>query len=243
MKLSSTDIFKFNFCPYLYWNKKIPENLDFKFNLFENKVIEAIVLAEKHSVLRNSTLETRKILRKWDYIWWPAATKNKISMKDAEKLSVKASCLFNDYCKYDISDIFYPTVSADVTFAKSLNRDSILEDNVKIIKTKLQSKKKSLLLVDFGSKNLSARELSLDFRIQTKAFLFSDGKEDEIIFAYVYINPKTNKTKITSVTFRSEDLKRIEKNINYIEAGILNKISFMNKWNCKDCKQCNLFEL
>lgn len=243
MILTSEDIFKFNFCSYLYWHKKLPDNISPELTLFESKIIEAITLAEEHSILKNSDLNTRKILRKWDYIWWPAATKEKLSMKEADNLSLKAASIFNDYCKYDISEVFYPTVAANITLSKEISQKSILQDKINVIKTNLNSKKKSLVLLDFGNKDLSARQLTIDLRVHSKVYLFSDGNEDEIIYTYVYIDSKRNKTKLTSVIFRAEDIKIIEKNIKYIEYGILNKIDFLNQWNCEICKQCHLFKL
>lgn len=243
MILTPIDIFKFNFCPYLYRNKTLPEKIESPFTIFEETVANSIIAAEESSILKNSDLNTRKILRKWDYLWYPLATKNNISIKEADKFSIKAASIFTDYCKYDISDIFYPTIATNVKLEKELNRNSFLKSKLKIIKTNLKSKKKSLVLLNFGNKRQTTRELALDLRVQSSVYLLSDNKEDEITYIYIYIDSLNDKTDITSLVFRSKDMENIKININYIEAGIQNKIIFMNKWNCEVCRKCNLFKL
>ena len=236
MYINSSDIACFLYCPYIRKYKNAKEIVMPKPTLLQQAVGKAIRAAELNCMLKNSDLTPRKILRVWDKLWWPYVAENNIPMKDAKNVSVKASSIFSDYCKYDISDFTkYITIGSRILETKQLG-NLTLESEIDVIKIDMTTKK-NINLIDFSRKSLTNREIVLDPEIRAKVYCFYQDKEEDIIYTHVSLNSK-DKLNISSVIFRPTDMEEIRKMILLAKTGIENNINYMNKWNCKECKQC-----
>lgn len=242
MILTPKDISAFVYCPYFKYTNKINGKFEIKFTLFEQCVINSIKLTEKHCLLHNSDISTRKILTRWDNIWWPSVSNNNINFKTAEEKSIKASMIFNDYCKYDISGYLYPTAGIDIESEINIGR-SIIKTNADIIKVNLNLSQKNINLIGFGNTIKSTKEIILDPAIRTLLYSFSETGAKTLVYTYIYIKEDKEKILVTSSVLRQDDIEEIKNTLTYIEKGISNKVRYMNLHNCKECKQCQNLKL
>lgn len=241
MLITPTDISKFAYCPF-GWNNKLSLPIEYRrFNIFQSSIVQSILEAEESCLLKESDINPRKILRKWDSLWWEKAGKNNISIKDAEKLSIDASLLFSDYCKYDITDYHYPTVGINIIREKYIE-SSIVKAKADLIKVNLAAKKRNFTIVSFGNKKISPEELYLNPYVWTIINTFSLGNED-ITYSYFGILDKQKTFYSTSIIFRVEEIKRINKYIKFFIGGIKKNIDYRNLTKCKECNQCQILNL
>lgn len=237
MILTPKDIARFAYCPYLkYTNKKIKQ-VDYKFNLFEKCVISSIKAAEKSCLLKETDITPRKILSKWDSIWWPEAVKNKIPTKEIESYSFKASSLFVDYCKYDISGFLYPAIGIDIKSEVKVGQ-SILITTTDIVKINLNLPQKNMHIIGFGTIPLSIREVVLNPEIRAITYSLYNANNMDMAYTYICVREGHEKLLVTTSVLRQDEMKEIERSIKYTEEGIRRQIKTMNIWNCKECNQC-----
>jgi len=238
MILTPDDISNFLYCPLL---PKGTEVVYKKNTFFESCVGEAIKLAERNCLLKDSVLNNKKIITAWDNIWWPACPSQNIDFKTAQDLTVKASRYFLDYCKYDISDCLYPTIAVNVESQVNIN-STILKTHIDMIKVDLSVSNKNMVLVDFSKKDMSSIDIALDPGIRSTVLSFSQGKNETIQYMLIQPNSKTNKLVITSAIFRPKEIENIRKMVSYVEQGIRRNISYGNRWQCKECQKCKSFK-
>lgn len=247
INLNPEDFSSFAYCPYLKSKTQSTSSIE-EMNTFERCVTKAIKETESNCLLSGGDIVPRKILRRWDNIWWPEVTKNNIDFEDAQKQSIKASKIFADYCKYDISGYMYPTAGVDIESQVSLGHH-ILRAKTDIIKVDLTIKNRNIVLVNFTNKRLSARDMALDIGIQSIIYAFCDkmnlvlGPKENISYTSISINSRNDNLSISTVVFRKENLKSIEKTMKHIEHGIYKGVDYMNRWNCEVCRKCQIFKL
>lgn len=239
MRITSTDIAKFQYCPYgMINNLTLPVEYR-KLNLFQLSVIKSILAAEKSCLIKDTPLNLRKILRKWDSIWWEDAAKNEIPIDKIQDLSVTASKIFNDYLKYEVTDFLYPTIAVNLIKEKEINKHTLI-GKADLLKVNLSEKKKNFTIVSFGNKKISAEELFLNPYVWSTIYSMFFNREENIRFVYFGLLENKDKFYSTSIYFRKEEIANLEKYIKYIISGIEKKIDFMNYTKCEECKQCHL---
>jgi hypothetical protein len=240
MRLTSKDFEVFSFCPYLWANKikKIP--LAEKFSPLEETVIQTIKKTELSCLLKDSEVTNRKLLRQWDNTWWPNAIKNKISLKEAQDISVRAAKIFTDYCKYEFTDLFHPTAGVDIEKEIQIGR-SIVSNHIDLLKIDLNIKEKNLIIIEFGKETKTPKELALNLNLLSKIYSFYDSHK-VIKLIYMIIDSKKQKVKSKTILYRKEDFFRIKKTLNFIESGINKKVSYMNSYNCWRCNYCQVLK-
>jgi hypothetical protein len=202
-------------------------------------VIESIIETEKRCLLSDSEITPRKILRSWDKVWWPAAIENNIPPNEIKNKSLKASRIFTDYCKYDISGYMFPTVGTHITNQVGVG-NSTLHSGVDIIKVNMNYTYRNINLVDFSMREMTEREIAIDTYIAAKAYSFYSHKEETV--TYTHIKPLKDKLFMSSAIFRPDQMIQIEKMIKHVVSGIESNIRYMNRWNCKECKLCRNFK-
>lgn len=238
MYLIPNDIACYMYCPLLYskrkHNKVIPP-----LGFFEEKLRDAFVLAEEVSCLKDSIVNSRRLHASWDKIWWPAAAKQKIKMKEADELSLKASRKFTDYCKYDISDWFFPTAGVDIEVEKHVN-SAVLKASVDVVKVDL-NQRKNTVLINFTNRSLSLGMAAIDPIARATAYAFYSGRGETITYISVNINSKIPNVEITTSTFRPESMDDIRKMLSHVQRGIASSSFYPSPYKCKECKQCQIF--
>lgn len=241
MRITSSDILSFSYCPYSWKNKiKTPSSFR-RFTTYEACVIKSILEAEKACLIQERLVDNRKINRKWDNIFWPKTAEIKMPMEEANKLSIKASMLFTDYCRYDFTNSDNPTVG--VGFSSELyENEAILVSSADILKVDLSIKNNNLTVIGFGNKKLSQRELFVNpFVWLTISPLYTKQKET-IKYIYVGILEGKENLYVATCQFRYEELLKIKKYIKYYCDGIKQNIDYMNLARCEECKQCSSFK-
>jgi len=236
------DIACFQYCSKTLEKESYKEKVIPSLTFFEEHMRLAIIDAERSLIFKDSDLNPKKILNKWDKLWWPAAMSSGISIKEAEELTHKASEKFSDYCKYDISDYFHPTAGADVEASKRIN-STYLTTQIDLVKVDIRERRINITLVDFTRKNLSTRDIILDPAIRAKAYAFSLGKKETITYTCIDLNEEKEKLIVSSAVFRPEELEKIRKMIIHTESGIRNNIYSLNRWLCKECNICQSSKL
>lgn len=239
MRITPADILYFTYCPYLLEKDPSKTKLIEKMDAFNECVVETILETEKRCLLAESEITPRKLLRSWDKIWWPEATRIELSMTEAEKKCIKASRLLSDYCKYDISGYMFPTVATKVKSEVQVG-DCILYSEADIIKVDLNNSSRNVVIVDFSMRDMTEREIAIDTYNMAKAFSFYSGRGETI--TYTQIRPGRDKFFISSSIFRPDQIKQIEAMVKHVVSGISKNIRYMNRWNCQECKLCKTFK-
>jgi len=234
------DIACFQYCSKTLEKQSYKEKVIPSLTFFEEHVRRAIIEAEKSLIFKDSDIDPRKILRKWDSIWWPAAVSSKMDMKEAQQYAVDASAKFSDYCRYDVSDYLHPTAAADIETTIKINT-SCLTARIDLLKVNLSEKKRNITLVDFTRKNLTTRDIILDPAIRAIAYAFSLGKDETITYTCIDVCEELEKLSVSSAVFRTAELEEIRKMLIHTESGIRNKVQRLNRWQCKECNICPNF--
>ena len=237
MILTAKDIATYLYCPFLYTlkngNKIIARDLSF----FESKLRKAFIEGENKAVMKDSIVTTYRFSRAWDEIWFPVATKRKISLKKTQDFTLKATIKFADYCKYDISDYTFPTAATDITMQNNIN-GTYLVGKADLVKIDMTTKKKTTVLVNFTTLDLDNRASSFDIMARVNAYCFYRGKKENVSHIYVNIDEKNEKLKLVTSTFSYKDMEVIRKMIYHAEEGIRNKRFYHNPYLCKECNRC-----
>lgn len=242
MRLTPRDISAFIYCPYFKYTSKKNKQIDSKLTIFEECVVQAIKNAEKHCLANSTDITPRKIISKWDNVWWPViAETNIIDFKQAQDLSVRASGIFVDYCKYDISGYLYPTAGVDID-SDILAGQSIIHTEADLVKVNLNIPSNNTHLVGFSNQVRSSRDVILDPAVRTLLYSFYSGREKTIAYTHICVREKFDKVLVTSAVLRHDDMDEVRKMIEHAEKGIRTGVRYMNQWNCQECKQCKSLE-
>ena len=235
MLLTPEEISTYIYCPLLYYKNKVRKIYP-ELNNFEELMKKTFVAAEENALLLKSAVNTNRLLSSWDKIWWPIAINNKMSMDKAEKLTLKATQKFIEYCRYEFSSYTWPTIGTNIENKINIG-NSILSIKTDLLKVNLESKKRNTVLVNFTNKDLSIRDAAFDNAIRIKCYGFYSGRGETMSHLSININ-ENKKLNIAITTLTPNDIKNIGKMIKYIEQGIYNKISYMNSNACSQCNEC-----
>lgn len=239
MILEPLDIAAYMYCPYLLEAKeKALEVIAPPLSPYEECIRETIIRVEELCLLRGSEITPRKMIRVWDSVWWPVVTSLGLDMKEAKELSIKASSKFADYCRYDLSDISYPTVCTKATSKKHLG-SSVLHVSADIMKVDVTAQTKNMVLVDLSRKNLTDLDAVIDPIIRSTAWAFYTGHGETVTYVSVDVTGVSSKLKVKISFFRPEELEEIGKALKLAEQGIRQNIKYVNPWKCRECDICN----
>jgi len=239
MRIGIDDIASYIFCPVLQ-EKKRHDIIMPRLTFTERCVRSALIEGERNACLKDSVVTPRKLLRAWEGIWWPAATEKKLSMEEANEVSLHASCQFSDYCKYDMSDWTFPTVGVDIETEVNLGPVT-LYTSADVVKADLSGNKPSTVLVSFTSRKLSLRQAATDPAIKAMAYAFHSGREENVVHISVDIDERSDKIKAVVSVFRPDDIKRIRIMLEQVARGIYSRNYYQNPWLCKECRVCQDF--
>lgn len=235
MILTPTDIARFIHCPYLFQTKQKSDLFENTLTLYEKCIVEAIKATESHCLINDRILTSKKIITRWDKIWWPTAAQAGMAPKEIENLSINAAQLFIDYCDYNIAH--FPTAGIDIP-SEVLIGKSILKTKADLIKVDTAVPYKNIYILEFGNKPVRSKDIILDPAVRTLLYSFSLGEEQAITYTYLSFNEKSNKFLVTSAVMRHNNLEEIKQMLRFIEYGIRTNVSYMNPWNCGECKIC-----
>lgn len=241
MYLDVNDIASYVFCPVLQAKKRhdiVIPNLTF----VEENRRAALIEGERNACLKDSMVVPRKLLRSWEKIWWPAAAKAGISMKEADKVSLHAGAIFADYCKYDISGWMYPTVGVEAESDVRIG-PVVLRAKADVVKVDLDKDKPTTVLVNFNTRKLTLRTAAWDPAIKATAYAFYSGRGETITHISVDIDERKDMVNLITSTFRPEGMEEIRKMLYYVGCGIRFGSHHANPYLCKECKVCQDFTL
>jgi len=225
-------------CPKLYQLKGQAGVAPLTF--FEAQMRDAFIDGERNAVLKDSIVDTRKFSRAWDKIWFPAAAKRNISMKNANKKTLHATVKFADYCKYDISDYIYPTAGVDLQ-ARLIIGQTELVAQADLLKLDMTTKYKTTVIVNFTNNNITLTESAFDQSIRATAYAFYRNKGDYVMHVNVSLDEKREKLNIVTSTFSPKDMDEIRKMLYHVELGLRNNVFYRNSLMCKGCNACPNF--
>ena len=243
MYLDPLDIACYIYCPILQQKGK-KDKIATPLTFVEENIRLAFIEAERNACIKDSIVAPRKLLAAWEKIWWPAITQNKkISIKEAHNISLKASCKFADYCKYDISDWMFPTAGVQAESEVKI-RGSVLHATADIVKVDLNKNNEiNTVLVNFNRKGLSLRQAATDPAIKATAYAFYSGRGEIITHISIDLDETKNNINVITSIFRPEAMEGIRKMLYYVEYGINAKLDYINSYMCKECKVCQDFIL
>lgn len=233
------DVALFSYCPVLKQRNK-QDKIDPNLKITELGIKYALMDGELNVCLKDSIIDSRKLLRSWEKIWWPIAAENNISMKEADDLMLKCISRLSDYCKYDIS--CWPTVGVNIESEIPIN-NSILKARADIVKINPTSKKTNKVLITIGTRNLSEISAALDPFIRATAYGFSDTETEIIEHIYINIGSPRGKLKIITSYFNKREMATIKKMLYHIEYGIRTNAYYANSFMCDKCKECQNLKL
>jgi hypothetical protein len=189
------------------------------------------------ALLRDTIVSPKLLTRAWDKFWWSEAAKAGLSIQEAQKLTLRATETFVDYCKYNISDYLYPTAGVDIYRELHIGRH-ILSASVDVLKINLETKYPTTVLVNFTNREIDMLGLALDPEVRTIAYLFYLGKEEIVSYINTNISRSNNKINLTTSTFYPEDMEEIRKMLYHVEQGIGSNAFHKNPYSCNRCKVC-----
>jgi hypothetical protein len=239
MRIGIDDIASYVFCPVLQEKKRYDIIIP-KLTFAEHCIREAFIDGERNACLKDSVVTPRKLMRAWEGIWWPAATEKKLSMEEANEVSLRASCQFSDYCKYDMSDWDFPTVGVAVESEIKLGPVTLCV-SADVVKADLSGKKPCTVVVNFSSRKLSLRQASIDPAIKAAVYAFYGDRDENVAHILVDINERSDKIKAVVSIFRPEDMKHIRAMLEHVARGIYSRNYYHNPGLCKECKVCQDF--
>lgn len=238
MYLDPLDIACYVYCPLLQ-KKKRYDKIVKPLTVVERNIRQSIINAERTACLKDNIVAPRKLLSAWEQIWWPAATKAKIPMKEANKISLSAAHKFADYCKYDISDWVFPTAAVEVESDIKIGQ-SILKASSDIVKVDL-NQSKNTVLINMNRKGLSIRSAAFDPAIKATAYAFYSGKGETITHITIDLDQSLSDLRLITSTFRPKAIEEIRKMLYHVECGIRYGIHNQNPYSCERCGVCQDF--
>jgi hypothetical protein len=235
MRLKPDDIVSFGYCPYLYWRRGTARVVP-PLSTFEETVRKSILVAEAKALKNNTFVTPRSLGNIFDHFWWPAAAEAKIAFAEAEKMSLKASLKFTDYCKYDVSSSLYATIGTNVPFEVRLPH-GVLAGNVDMIKLPIEGADKSIALIDMSRKGISNTQAMCDLAILSTVYAFQELKRS-ITYMCIDLSENLEKLKIISSSFDRDGIKETERAIQYLSEGIYRGVNYKSGWMCGECTRC-----
>jgi hypothetical protein len=236
--LTPEDIGLYVKCPILFKKKRYNST---SLTFFEEQIKQAFVEGEKNVVLKDSIIDPRKLSRAWDKIWFPAAVKEGISIKDANRKTLEAMFRFTEYCKYDISGYEYPTAGVDIDAVMHI-KDHYIAAHADLLKIDLSTKQKTTVIVNFSNRKLSTSDIVFDPAIRTTAYAFYRNNNDYVMYVNVNIDENLNKLNMAAATFSPDQMDEIRKMIYHVELGIRNNVFYHNTAMCERCRACPVFK-
>jgi hypothetical protein len=237
--LTPQDIANYIYCPILQKSRK--QKLFKPLTFFESCLRLALIEGERNALLKGNIVTPRRLLATWDKIWWSEAAKKDIPIKEAQRLTLKASEKLTDYCRYDLSSQVFPNIAV-LTGAETHKNKYIFQARTDIIKVNLTTSNKTTVLVNFTNRNLNIIEAALDPYIRSTVYMFNQNKGEHILHVNVDISNTQGKLRITSSNFSPKEIEEIGKMIYHIERAIGSNIYYMNPYKCKECKACQPFK-
>lgn len=239
MKLIPEDIACHLYCPMLRkkggCDKVVPP-----LPILESYIRQAIVLAEESALIKDNTVNTHKILRVWDRLWWPAAVQHNLDLIQAQDMAIVAAKIMAEYAKYDFTDYMYATVGTNIINQLRIN-DSVLHAHIDILKVDLNQDARNTVLIDFSRSGLSQQDIIRDPAIRTKAYAFYRDLGETIKYIVVQLDTKKKTLQALPAIFRPEDMTETRKMLYHVECGIRKNVTYYSPWLCKDCKTCKTF--
>jgi hypothetical protein len=240
MRLTPKDIELYSICSRLF-EKKEYNRVNPQEDIFFQSIKKAFILGEEQTLLKDTSISVKKLLRAWDNIWWPLVIEKNIDAKKAQEKTLIATNIFIDYCNYEFSDITWPTLGTNIQSEKKL-KQNILVSNIDIIKTNTNIKQKNTVLLNISNRNQSIHEMALNNLIKSYIYPYYSGRKENIIYINLFIDQKNEKVIPNIGTFYPEDINNIEKTLDYISYGIYYRIKNYNYKYCKECKSCQEFK-
>ena len=240
MRISPEDVTLYSRCPRLYYEKKY-NLVKPPLSVIESTLRDSIIEAEEKSLLKDSYLTPLKLHRVWDRLWWPRATENKMSMKEAERDALQAAFKLADYCNYDFTDFAFPTITTNAKAEIALNSSSVFCAEMDIIKISIDNNRKNMILIDLSRKGYDQKKVMLDPGIRALASAFYAGEGETITYINIDLDEKHKKLKVLSANFRPEDIEQARKMLYHLETGMRKQINYYNPYSCGDCKLCQDF--
>lgn len=235
MRIKTTDLIAFAYCPFMFQNGgtgKLVPPLTYK----ESILRESILGAEQRALDKESYVTTRKIGNVWEKLWWPAAAKLGISIEDTEKISIQMTNKMVDYCRYDISGPTYEIIGIDIQSEVKLGK-CILDTQIDIVKMPLFEGRGGIFLIDFKRKGLTQGKTANDIAVLANMYAFKD-LDKPLTYVSVDISENLRKVTTTSTYYEPEDLERVGKTLKYLAEGIYKGIDYQYIWMCEHCNKC-----
>jgi hypothetical protein len=197
---------------------------------------QAILMAEQRALDRDGYVTPRNIGAAWEKLWWPAATEAGLPLAEVERMALKASSKFRDYCHYDVTGPNHEAVGINVDSEVQLD-DGILVTQVDLIKWSLKEPE-PLIFIDFTRKGLERHQMTHDMALWANVYAFS-GLERPI--TYICMDLSGQKIKSSAVYFKAYEMENIGQTLNYLARGIRKNIDYECSWRCKECNLCSKF--
>lgn len=236
MRLSTSDIATFAYCPYLYWRRGTAQVVP-PLSTFEDTARKAILNAEAKALKNNTQVTPRSLGNAWEHIWWEIATKSDIPLAEAEKTSLLAGFKFSDYCRYDISTPVYATISTHVPYQIKVE-NAILAGEIDMIKVPVEDPERQIVLVDFTRKDVKSAKLANDLAVLSTIYAFGE-LERHVTYMCIDLSEGKEKLEITSSSFDRDDIREIERTVRYLINGIRQRINYKSGWMCGECTKCD----
>jgi hypothetical protein len=236
MIITPEQIDSYLYCPIRYFDFKNPprEELD----IWRKKIKETILLTEKRVLMHDSFITVKKLINKWDDVWWSYAIENNVDVEKTKELSLKAAVKFTEYCRYDFSSDLFETMASDVYVDKEFSSDLVLRSRMDIVKRDLTDKSKHVYLINF--EKVDRQTIHTNLKIIARIYPFFLGGT-EIIY-YLSLDFGGKNLTLNKFVFRKEELDKYHSALYYLCRGIKSKTKYPNIYNCKECNLCTNFK-
>jgi hypothetical protein len=235
MRLKTTDLMAFAYCPFMYQNGGTGKLVS-PLSLQERLIRESILGAEQRALDQNSYITPRKIGNIWEKLWWPIALKLGLTPTETEEKSVQVARKFVDYCRYDISNASHQTVGLDIKSEIQLG-GCIVSTEIDLVKMPLFENRNTLVLIDFKRKDMKSSRVANDIEILTNMYAFRELNR-AITYITVDLSENLKKTKMVFTYYEPKDLDKVGKTLNYLAEGIRKGIDYQYSWMCDRCNKC-----
>lgn len=235
MIITIEDILTYSYCPMLLKRGKKDILLP-KLSLVESTLKKTFIEAEREACIRDSITNPKRLLCAWEKLWWPIAASNNIAAKEAESISLDISGKFSEYCKYDISDWTYPTVGVNIENHIQVDSAAVVV-HADILKVNLEINDPNMVIINFSTRVLSPRALSLDPYTLYTVYGMYTGAEKTITYVSVNIS-ENKKLSLVSSIYSSSEIEGLGKQFRNICKNIYNNNYYYNPFLCKECRVC-----